>query len=40
MEFSWQLVLLIYVILAFALYGLFHWIEVVLGNKIAANILS
>lgn len=32
MEFTWQLILFIYIILAFALYGIFHWIEVVLGN--------
>lgn len=31
MEISWQLILFIYVILAFALYGIFHWIEEVLG---------
>lgn len=33
MEFTWQLILLIYIFLAFALYGIFHWIEVVLGNE-------
>lgn len=32
MEINWQLILFIYVILAFALYGIFHWIEEVLGN--------
>lgn len=32
MELTWQSILFIYIILAFALYGIFHWIEVVLGN--------
>lgn len=32
MEMTWQLIVLVYVILAFALYGIFHWIEVVIGN--------
>lgn len=33
MELSWQILLFTYLILAFALYGILHWIEVVLGNE-------
>lgn len=34
MEFNWQILLFTYLILAFALYGILHWIEVVLGNEV------
>lgn len=37
MEFNWPLLLFVYVILAFALYGIFHWIEVILGKFININ---
>lgn len=33
-ECGWSFIVFLYVLIALALYGLFHWIEVILGKLI------